>query len=188
MSVTNEGIDRNRERCEGSRDILRDLARIHLAIDAPKRCIGVDDPDWIFRLRKLCLHVVAISKWEVSVDNVHAMATDLRAAYVQMDVIWNRLPGEYSLDEIDANWWIKEARTGVLAKFDHPTPLSLGFPLVVGGFGETENPKSFLQFAVLLGELGIGYGLALSYLAKVLESDENISSRVAAVMESLRES
>ena len=162
--------------------MLRDLARIHLEIDAPKRRIGADDPDWIFRLRKVCLHAVALSGWDVSVENVHAMATELRAAYVQMAAVWECLPEEFRLDEIKGSWWANEARSGVLARFDHPTPLDLAYPLSEGGFGEDEDPKSYLQMAMWLGKLGVGYGMALAYLAQHLGTHGDIASRVATVM------
>ena len=166
--------------------MLRELARIHLEIDAPKRRIGADDPDWIFRLRKVCLHAVAISRWEVSVDTVHVMATELRAAYVQMDAVWKCLPGEFRIDEMYGSWWANEARTGLLATYDHPTPLSLAFPFATGGFGDVEDPRSYLRVAVWLGRLGLGYGLALTYLAKVLGTEGDINSRVAEVMRKSR--
>ena len=86
--------------------------------------------------------------------------------------------------EIDGSRWANEARAGLLATFDHPTPLSLAFPLAKGGFGDVEDPKIYLQMAAWLVRLGLGYGLALTYLAKVLGSEgdiSSISSRVAVV-------
>ena len=171
-------IGEQRTRCERCRDLLRELARIHLDIDAPKRRIGADDPDWIFRLRKVCLHAVAISKWEVSVEGIHAMATELRAAYVQMEAVWKCVPGEFRFEEMDGSWWANEVRAGLLATFDHPTPLSLAFPLAEGGFDDVEDPKSYIRMAVWLGRLG----LALTYLAQVLRTEGDIVSRVAVVM------
>ena len=98
-----------RARCEECRDRLRNLARIHVEIDAPKRRVGADEPDWVFCLRKVCLHAVAITKCEVSADGVHAMTTELWAAYEQMDAVWKCLPTEFRFDE-DASWWTNEAR------------------------------------------------------------------------------
>ena len=182
MGAIDEGIDKERAQCGRCRDMLHELARIHLEIDAPKRRIGADDPDWILRLRKVCLHALAISKWEVSVDTVHVMATELRAAYVQMDAVWKCMPGEFRLDRMDGSWWATEARAGVLATFDHPTPWSLAFPLAQGGFGDVEDPMSYLQLAVWLGLLGVGYGLALTALAQVLGAEGDVAYRVALVM------
>ena len=186
MGTIDEGVDKQRARCAGCRDMLRELCRIHLKIDVPKRRIGADDPDWICRLRKVCLHAMAITSCEVSTDGLHAMAIELRAAYVQMDAVWKCVPGEFRLDEMDGSWWANEAKAGVLATFDHPTPLSLAFPLAEGGFGDVEDPKSYLRMAVWLGRLGLGYGLALTYLAQVLGTEGDIVSRVAAVMAAAR--
>ena len=182
MGTTGERIEIQRTRCEECRDMLRKLARIHLEIDAPKRRIVATEPDWIFRLRKVCLHAVAISRWKVSVDTVHVMATELRAAYEQMDAVWECVPGEFRLDEMDGSWWANEAKKGLLATYDHPTPLSLASPLAEGGFGDVEGPKSYLRLAVWLGRLGLGYGLALPYLAQVLGAEGDVISRVAVVL------
>lgn len=168
--------------CQEYRDMLRELTRIHVEIDAPQRRPRADEPDWILRLGKVCLHAVAICRWGDSVDDAHVIATELRAAYGQMDPIWKCVPSEFRIDGIDPNWWADEARNGLLAAYDHPTPLSLAFQLAEGGFGDGDNPKSHLQFAVWLGELGIGYGLALGYLAQVLRAGADIDARLAAVL------
>ena len=120
-----EGIQKLRARCERCRDLLSELTRIHLEVDAPTRRRQADEPDWIARLRKICLHVMAISGWEIGADVEHVMATELRAAYEQMDAVWKRLPATFRLDEMGGGWWAEEARNGMLATYDHPTPQSL---------------------------------------------------------------
>ncbi len=182
MGMASESIEKQRARCEEGREMLRELTRVHLEIDPPKRRIRAAEPDWIFRLRKVCLHAVAITKGEFSVDTVHVMATELRAAYVQMDAVWKCMPGEFRLDKIDGGWWANEARTGLLATYDHPTPLSLAFPLAEGGFGNVEDAKSYLQLAVWLGYLRLGYGLALASLAQVVGAEGDIISRMTAIL------
>ena len=126
----------------------------------------------------MCLHAVAITKCEVSTDGVHVMTTELRAAYEQMDAVWKCLPTEFRFDE-DGSWWANEAREG-LAEYNHPTPTSLALPLAGGGFGDSEAPESYLRLAIWLGRLGCGYGLALAYLVRVLDTDGNsdIDSRL----------
>jgi len=168
--------------CEEYRDMLRELTRIHVEIDAPQRRARADEPDWILRLRKVCLHAVAICRRGDGVDDAHVMATELRAAFVQMDPIWKCVPSDFRIGGIDPNWWAEEARNGLLAAYDHPTPLSLAFPFAEGGFGDGDHPKSYLQFAVWLGKLGIGYGLALGFLAQVLGTGADIDARLAAVL------
>ena len=179
-----EPAEVQRARCEECRDMLRNLVRIHIAVDASRRRIESTEPDWVFRLRKVCLHAVAITKCEVSADGVHAMTTELRAAYEQMDAVWKCLPAEFRFDE-DGSWWANEAREG-LAEYNHPTPTSLALPLAGGGFGDIEAPESYLRLAVWLGRLGCGYGLALGYLARVLGASDDIDSRLELAMPSVR--
>jgi hypothetical protein len=179
-----EPIEVQRNRCNESRDLLRDLIRIHVEIDAPSRKVGTDEPDWVFRLRNVCLHAVAIAKCAVDVDGVHAMAAELRAAYEQMDVVWKCLPDEFRFDE-DRLWWSTEAK-GRLAEYTHPTPITLGLSFQAGGFADAEAPESYLQVAVWVGRLGCGYGLALAYLARVLGAEADVDSRLQAVMPSMR--
>ena len=180
-----EPIEVQRAWCEEHRDLLRQLARIHVDIDGRNRRVESDEPDWILRLRKVCLHVVAITKCEVSADGMHVMTTELRAAYEQMDAVWKCLPDEFRFDE-DGSWWAGEAKDG-LAEYNHPTPTSLMLPLARGGFSDSEAPEGYLRLAIWLGRLGCGYGLALARLARVLGSDDqtDIDSRLTAAMENM---
>ena len=171
-------------RCEKCRDGLRELARIHIEIDAPRRKVGASEPDWVFRLRKVCLHAVAITKCTIDVDGVHVMTIELRAAYEQMDAVWKCLPDEFRFDE-DGRWWAIEAGDG-LAAYNHPTMTGLALPLAMGGFADAKAPESYLRLAVWLGRLGCGYGLALGYLARVLGTEAGIDSRLAAAMRAMR--
>ena len=176
-----EPVEVQRSRCEEFRDLLRDLARIHIEIDTPRRRIASNEQDWVFRLRKVCLHALAITECEVSADGVHVMTTELRAAYEQMDAVWKCLPDEFRFDE-DGSWWATEAGDR-LAAYNHPTISSLTIlPLAEGGFGDTEAPESYLRLAVWLGRLGCGIGLALAYLARVLGTEDDIVSRLATVI------
>jgi hypothetical protein len=171
-------------RCEDYCESLRELARIHLEIDPPNRRIRAGEPDWTLRLRKVCHHSVAIARWEVCGDTVHVMATEIRAAYMQIDAVWKCLPDRFRLDEMDSSWWKNEARDELLATFDHPTPFSLAFPLARGGFGDVDAPESYLRLALWLGRLGLGYALALTHLAEVLGAEGDVAARVAAVLSS----
>ena len=168
--------------CEGQRDMLREFARIHLDIDAPDHRLGDDDPDWILRLRKVCLHVLAMTRWEISAGAVHVMATELRAAYVQMDAIWKCVPEECRVDKMYESWWADQARAGPLATYDHPTSLGLILPLPDGGFDKAEDPNGYARIASFLGYLGVGYGLALTHLATTVGAETDVDSRVTAVM------
>ena len=98
-----EGVDELRARCERCLGQLGELTRIHLTIDAPTRRTGAGEPDWIFRLRKVCLHVMAINGWEICADVEHVMATELRAAYRQMDAVWKACSRKVQAGE-DGSW------------------------------------------------------------------------------------
>ena len=128
-----KGVDELRARCERCLGQLGELTRIHLTIDAPKRRIGTNEPDWICRLRKVCLHVTAINGLEIGADVEHVMATELRAAYWQMDAVWKCVPEKFRLEKMGRGPWADEARNGLLATYDHPTPQSLMFPAAAGG-------------------------------------------------------
>lgn len=179
-----EPIEVQRRRCTECRDMLRDLTRIHVEIDAPSRRVGADEPDWVFRLRKVCLHTVAIAKCTVDVDGVHAMTTEVRAAYEQMDFVWKSLPDEFRFAE-DGRWWATEAADR-LADYNHPTTMGLALSFAEGGFDAPEAPESYLRVAVWLGRLGCGYGLALAHLARVLGTEGDIDSRLRTVLREMR--
>lgn len=180
---TTEFVEQVRADCERSRDMLRELTRIHLSIDEPARSIGADEPDWICRLRKICLHVRTIDTWEIDPDIAHVMAPDLRAAYVQMDAVWKSLPQEYKLVEMNSDWWLNEARDGLLATYDHPTPFGLAILQVGrGGFRSGEVWESYRRLTLWLGFLGLGYVFALTYLAVVLSVEGEVTSRLRAAV------
>ena len=162
--------------------MLGALVRIHQSIDSPTRRIEPDEPDWIFRLRKVCLHCTAIDRWTIDIDSLHAMATEIRAAYVQIDAVWKCMPEEFRLDEMDDDWWANEARSGILATYDHPTPTSLFFSARQGGFGRSDDQGSYMQLALWLIRLGLGYGFALSYLAEVMGAEEDVAARLAEAL------
>lgn len=168
--------------CEHCRDMLKALIRIHLDIDSPIRKIEADEPDWIFRLRKVLLHSMAINKWTIDIDSLHAMATEIRAAYVQIDAVWKCMPEKFRLEEMDSEWWASEARDGMLATYDHPTSASLSGLTWMGGFGGDEGQGVYIRLAFWLLQLGLGYGLALNYLAEVLGTGDDVTSRVAEAM------
>ena len=178
-----ETIDVHRE-CEKGLDLLHTLTRIHGEIDAPSRKPEAGEPDWVFRLRKVRLHAEAITKCEIDVDGVHAMATELRAAYEQMDAIFKCLANEFRF-EADRDWWAEQTKDG-LAAYSHPTMFGLIMPLGEGGFTNAQAPESYLRFAVWIGRLGCGYGLALGYLAQVLGTSRDIESRLGAALSDMQ--
>ena len=182
MRAAAEGVEQQRNRCGELRDLLWEYAGIHLRIDTPDRMIGADTPDWILRLRKVCLHVLAISECNVDGEGVHTMATELRAAYRQMHAVWPCLPAEHREVEIDCGWWDDEARNGLLATYDHPTPVSLMLPLTNGGFDAAGDAISYVRLVVWLGRLELGYAAAIGYLAEVMKVDWDLDSQVTELV------
>ena len=162
--------------------MVRALVRIHQNIDSPTRNIESDEPDWIFRLRKVCLHSMAICGWTTDIDSMHAMAAEIRAAYVQIEAVRKCVPEEFRLDEMDDDWWDREARSGTLATFDHPKPISLFCSARLGGCGLGDGQRAYGQLALWLVQLGLGYGFALSYLAEVLGAEEDFAARLAEAL------
>lgn len=181
------GITELRTRCVLIRNLLTEIADIHLEIDTPDRVMGADEPDWIGRLRKICLHVSAIGCWEIGVDVEHVMAPDIRAGYQQISAVWNCMPPEVRLEGMDGDLWNDEARNGILATYDHPTPQSLGLPAGRGGFSVDENWLVYAQIISWLGDLALGYGLAVGHLSRILGRGLDIDSRITSVLQRMAE-
>ena len=179
---SDEGIDELRTQCGLLLDSLNELINIHLEVDDHTRIMDEDEPHWIGRLRKILLHVMAINRWEVGVGVEHVMAPEIRAAFEQMGVVWKYLPTTIRLEEVDGDWWAKEARSGLLATFDHPTPLTLMLSPEHGGFSNSESGMVYARLVLWLGLLVFGYSLALIHLSQVLDSGENIESRVTSIL------
>ena len=179
---SDDGITELRTQCERFRDLLAELANIHFEVDAPTRSMEAGEPDWIGRLRKILLHIMAINRWEIGAGVEHVMAPEVRAAYYQMSIVWKDLPPSLRLDEMDVGWWAKEASSGMLATYDHPTPLNLMSSAEHGGFSTSESGLVYAQLVLWLGHLALGYGLALVRLSEVLGSEGDIESRVTSVL------
>lgn len=162
------GVDECRQVCKGAQAFLGELARIHLTIDEPARRADAGEPQWIFRLRKVLLHVLAVNGWEIGPDVEHVMASELRAAFEQMESVWKELPADCRFYEDKDGWWANEARNGMMATYDHPTPQSLLLPAGRGGFGQGEERESYGRLASWLAHLAFGYLCGLVYLEREL--------------------
>lgn len=171
--------------CQRIRDSLAELANIHLEVDEPTREMDPDEIDWTGRLRKICFHVLAINRWRIGASIEHIMAPEIRAAYHQISIVWKDLPSSMRLDKPDVDWWAKEARSGILVTYDHPTAQTLMLSARHGGFSTGESGLVYAQLALWLGYLVLGYGLALLYLPQVLGNEADIEPRVTAVLQRL---
>ena len=178
-------LDQLRTLCQRALDFLGDLARVHLTIDPPTRKAQAEEPEWIFRLQKVCAHVLAINGWEIEPHIEHVMASELRAAYRQIEVVWHQLPEESRLYEKPLPDWSDEATKGRLATYDHPTPASLALPPGEGGFSAGEDRAAYARLLGWLFGLAFGYLPALIHLAEVLENESDIVPSLQTTLEQL---
>ena len=179
---SDDSINELRTRCQQFRNSLAELANIHLEVDPPTRSMEASEPEWIGSLRKILLHILAVNRWEIGAGVEHVLASEIRAAYDQMSIVWKYLPSSSRLDRIDVVWWSKEASSGMLATYDHPTPLKLMASADHGGFSTGESGLAYARLVLWLGHLALGYGIALVRLSEVLGSEEDIESRVTSVL------
>lgn len=179
---SDDGITELRARCEQFRDLLAELVGIHLEVDAPTREMDADEPDWIGRLRKICLHALAINRWEIGIGVEHVLAPEIRAAFEQMSVVWQHLPPSSRLEGRDVDWWAKEARSGMLATYNHPTPLKLILSPSAGGFSTEDSGFVYAQLVLWLGQLVIGYAMAVGHLSDIVRSEGDIDARVTSIL------
>ena len=178
-------LDQLRTLCQRVLDCLGDLARVHLTIDPPTRKPQAEEPEWILRLQKVCAHVLAINGWEIEPHIEHVMASDLRAAYRQIEVVWHQLPEESRLYEKPLPDWFDEANNGKLATYDHPTPVSLALSPGGGGFSAGEDRAAYARLSMWLISLAFGYLPALIHLAEVLGKESDIVPRLQTTVEQL---
>lgn len=171
-----------RSLCLRGQNLLVDLAQVHCEIDPPFRTMRADDPNWIGRLRKILHHVRAIMSWELSADVEHVLASELRAAYRQMEFVWKELPDRGEVYEWHRGYWRREAAE--LGRYDHPTGynLYLTFLDVALGGGGTQT---LARLAEQIHRLGLGYALALDYLSQILdkENHEDTGQRLAEILQ-----
>ncbi len=180
-------INEMRTRCGQFRDMLTKLAHIHLEVDKPTRTMDADDPDWIGRLRKICFHALAIDRWELGVGVEHILAPEIRAASKQMAQVWMSLPPESRLDGVSGDWWDEDARNGLMATYDHPTPSILAFSAEHGGFGVDENVIVYMWLILWIGRLIEGYCIAIDHLSQILGSGVDIESRMTSALNRMAE-
>ena len=128
---TAKDVEAARTMCEMQRGVLAKLFGIHK--DTLSRGTAAGERDWVRCLEKVGCHAIAIAKREIDSDAAHAIATEVRAAYVQLAEIWEGIPRELKIDEIDSHWWSNEAQNRVLAQYDHPSSFSVLWSAENGG-------------------------------------------------------
>ena len=177
------GIAELRTQCGAMRDLLIELTNIHFEVDEPSRIMEEGEPEWLGRMRKILLHILAINQWEIGREVEHVLAPEIRAVFEQLSVVWKNLSASSRLADMDEEWWAKEARSGMVADYSHPTALKLALSPENGGFSTEENGLVYARLILWLGSLGLGYGIALVHLSEVLGSGKDVESRVTAMFE-----
>ncbi|MDE2683336.1 MAG: hypothetical protein OXI54_04230 [Chloroflexota bacterium] len=168
--------------CVHGLDLLADLAQVHIEIDHPERVMQADEPSWVARLRKILYHVRAITGWEIGDDVEHVIAPDLRAAFKQMELVWNELPDRDEIYEWYQDYWKREADE--IGMYDHPTGYNLFYTFASGISGD-DKTRALEQLSMRLHRLGLGYFYSLDYLSQTLnnESHEAMSARLVEIMQ-----
>ena len=146
VQTREEAIDRLRSGCEQCISCLKDLLRVHFEMDPADRAVCTDDEEIVYRLRKVLLHVKAITSWQLDTEVMHVLAPELRTAYEQIESVWKKLPkeelSEYLADDeksvVGGRDKLFKSEKAILSSFIHPTPQRLVLGKELGGLG---NPR-----------------------------------------------
>ena len=176
VQTREETIGRLRSGCEQCISCLNELVRVHLEMDPADRLIRADDEEIVYRLRKVLLHVKAITGWQLDTEVMHVLAPELRTAEEQMDLIWKKLPNEdlseYLSDDGKSvvGGRDKTFKSGkeILSSYIHPTPQKLILGKEVGGLGGLDEVQSFINLFTLLSGLVFRYGVSLGFMCQLL--------------------
>ena len=171
-----QAVDVLRSGCEQCVACLNELVAIHLGMDSPDRMIQPSDAECVYRLRKVLLHVKAITSWEFDTDIMHVVAPDLRAANDQIDKIWKKMPHKFLAELVEGEAGgiatqeqrFPKTAQEIVSSYIHPTPQRLLLQGEQGGLGKVDEVRYFCNMFVLLGRLILRYGISLVYLEQTL--------------------
>ena len=133
-------------------------------MDPHDRATADAEDEIVYRLRKVLLHVKAMTGWHLDTEVIHVQAPELRAADEQIDQIWKKTPREELSKYLARDGKTVEAgrvtmfKAGkeILSSYVHPTPQRLLLGKELGGLGRTDEVRCFANLLVLL------YGLVFS--------------------------
>ena len=186
ISSRQEAVEHLKTGCDRCLAYLRELNTIHLAIDDPKRQAAESDAECVLRLRKVYFHIQAVTSWSLSLDVMHMMGPDIRAATKQLKpIVSPELDGCHSLTGLATQRGYVEERDKQLAFLSHPTPAILIHPRFLGGFGKTDAIQYLLKLYELLMGLTLEYGVGLGVVADVLNRPKH--SDIIAVINRAKE-
>ena len=175
VQTREEAIDRLRSGCEQCISCLKDILRVHFEMDPADRAICTDDEEIVYRLRKVLLHVKAITSWQLDTEVMHVLAPELRTAYEQIESVWKKLPkeelSEYLADDeksvVGGRDKLFKSEKAILSSFIHPTPQRLVLGKELGGLGTPDEVRYFVNLFTLLGSLVFRYGVSLGFLSQL---------------------
>ena len=151
------------EACEEQLEILRGTWRAHENLFGPLDPEREQESDTLLRLRKVYCHAVAVTSWLVDEWAIHAMAPDIRAAFVQLKTlvrggvcveVHEAGDRDCTVPRCLATW------DGLLAPFSHPTTVVLAFYSSAGGL-RRDDVRCLSKLCSLL------YGLSGCYASVV---------------------
>ncbi len=162
-----------RSGCERCIAFLSELSALHLSIDGPNRMAIESEAECVLILRKVYLHIRAITSWAVDSDVLHVMGPDIRAAREQLEpMVREQLYDGRDKPSLAQRRRYVAEKEKQLAHFSHPTPVILIHDRRAGGLGKTDTILYLSTLYELLGGLVVDYGLGLGVAAGVLGSSK----------------
>ena len=152
---------------------LNDIVTIHLEIDPPSRIIEADDDECFYRLRKVRLHVQAITGWQMESDVLHLIAPEFRCADNQLKKVFKSMPESFRVNYLGEHGTVaghfrqraRELRE-IISSIVHPTPQRLLMSIERGGFYEKKVMPSLFFILWMLMDLALNYADSVAYLSK----------------------
>ena len=170
-----EAVDCLRSGCEQCISCLKDLLFVHLEMDPADRVICTDDEEIVYRLRKVLLHVKAITSWQLDAEVMHVLAPEFRTAGDQIELVWKKLPREELSEHLGNDGKgvvggrdkLSKSEKDILSSHIHPTPQRLLIGKELGGLGNADEVRCFLNLFMLLNGLVFRYGVSLGFLSRM---------------------
>lgn len=167
---TVELLHAQREECIAC---LNDIVGIHLELDPPSRIIEADDEECFNRLRKVRLHVQAITGWQWESDVLHLIAPDFRCADNQLEKVFRSMPESFRVNYLGEHGSVAEhfrqrakKLREIISSIVHPTPQRLLMSIEHGGFYEKRVLPSLFFILWMLMDLALNYADSVAYLSE----------------------
>ena len=188
VQTREEAVGRLRSGCEQCIACLKELVRVQLEMDPHDRAICADDEEIVYRLRKVLIHVKAITSWQLDSEVMHVLAPELRTADEQIELVWKKLPREESSEYlsdggksvIGGRDKLLKSEKEILSSYVHPTPQKLRLGKELGGLGKADEVRYFINLFGLLTGLVFRYGVLLGFMSQLLDGKKERS--IASVL------